>query len=114
MVVVRRVGVLSAFKVGLLVNAVLYLAFGTLFVVPFVLLGGLSLLDGRGSSQAFAAVSLAGSCFMYAAAVAFGAFAGGVMTAIIAALYNLIAGWVGGLEIELAEVGGSEVGKREG
>lgn len=114
MVVVRRVGVLSAFKVGVLVNAVLYLVFGVLFVVPFVLLGGLSLLDGRGSSQAFAAVSLAGGCFMYAALVVFGAFAGGVMTAIMAAIYNLISGWVGGLEIELAGGGGDEVRKREG
>ncbi len=51
---------------------------------------------------------------MYAAIVVLGAFAGGVITAIIAALYNLIAGWVGGLEIELAEIGESAVRKREG
>ena len=69
---------------------VLYLLFGLLFV-PFFLLMGAFAPEG---SAPF------GTMFAVAMPLMYGAF-GVVGGAIGAALYNLVAGWVGGIEVEL-------------
>ena len=72
---------------------VLYLLFGLLFV-PFFLLMGAFAPEG---SAPF------GTVFAVAMPVMYGVL-GLVGGAIGAALYNLVAGWVGGIEVELDQV----------
>ena len=69
---------------------VLYLLFGLLFV-PFFLLMGAFAPEGAGG---FSTMFAFGMPVMYAV---FGLVGG----AIGAALYNLVAGWVGGIEMEM-------------
>ena len=73
---------------------VLYLLFGLLFV-PFFLLMGAFAPEGTGGGT-FGTVFAVAMPLMYAA---FGVVGG----AIGATLYNLVAGWVGGIEVELDE-----------
>jgi hypothetical protein len=69
---------------------VLYLLFGLLFV-PFFLLFSMFAPEGEGGFGALFAIAMP---LMYAV---FGVIGG----AIGAALYNVVAGWVGGIEVEL-------------
>ena len=69
---------------------VLYLLFGLIFV-PFFLLMGMFGPDGFGG---FGTMFAIGMPVMYACM-------GVVGGAIGAALYNLVAGWVGGIEVEI-------------
>jgi hypothetical protein len=70
---------------------VLYLLFGLLFV-PFFLLIGMFSPEAEGTM--FSTVFAIGMPVMYGV---FGVVGG----AIGAALYNVVAGWVGGIEVEL-------------
>jgi hypothetical protein len=70
---------------------VLYLLFGLLFV-PFFLL--IDIFGPEGQGFPFGAMFAIAMPLMYAG---FGVIGG----AIGAALYNLVAGWVGGIEVEL-------------
>ena len=69
---------------------VLYLLFGLIFV-PFFLLAGAFGPDGFGGFGTMFAIAMP---LMYACM-------GVVGGAIGSALYNLVAGWVGGIEVEL-------------
>ena len=69
---------------------VLYLLFGLLFVPFFLLMGMFAPEGGAGF----------GTMFALAMPVMYSVF-GVIGGAIGAALYNLVAGWVGGIEIEL-------------
>ena len=71
---------------------VLYLLFGLLFV-PFFLLMGMFAPENEGGFM-FGTVFAVAMPVMYAI---FGVIGG----AIGAALYNLVAGWIGGIEVEL-------------
>lgn len=69
---------------------VLYLLFGLLFVPLFLLMGAF----GPEGSAPF------GTMFALAMPLLYGCF-GVIGGAIGAALYNVVAGWVGGIEVEL-------------
>jgi hypothetical protein len=69
---------------------VLYLLLGLIFVPFFLLIGMMAPEGSIGFGTAFAAMIP----FMYAAL-------GAVSGAVGAALYNLVAGWIGGIEVEL-------------
>lgn len=73
--------------------AVLYLLFGLLFV-PFFLLASVFSPEGTGGFGMMFAIAMP---VMYAVMGVIGG-------AIGAALYNLVAGWVGGIEVEIADV----------
>jgi hypothetical protein len=70
---------------------VLYLLFGLLFA-PLFLVMGMFAPDGQGG--------VFGTVFAIAMPIMYGIF-GVVGGAIGAGLYNLVAGWVGGIEVEL-------------
>ncbi len=91
--VLRSVSVGSAFKMGAILTALFYAVFGL-----FILMMGsmLSSLMPNGANLA------AGGLVGYIMMIIFGGIAGGVGGAIYAALYNLVAGWVGGIEVEVA------------
>lgn len=94
----RRVGVLSVAKIMGLVYGLMSLLF-----LPFFLLiwTGLAMSDAEGAAIGGGMVLLAGFTlpFVYAAA-------GFVAGALLAFFYNLIAGWVGGIELQLQPAGG--------
>ena len=69
---------------------VLYLLFGLIFV-PFFLMADMFAPEGAGGI---------GTIFALAMPIIYGFF-GVLGGAIGAALYNLVAGWVGGLEVEI-------------
>ena len=86
---------ISKFSIGQSAKflGVLYVLFGLLFVLFFLLMGAF----GPEGSAPF------GTMFAVAMPVMYGAM-GVIGGAIGAALYNLVAGWVGGIEVELDEV----------
>ena len=71
---------------------VLYLLFGLLFS-PFFFLMSMFTPDGEGGA-------MFGTLFAIAMPIMY-AFFGVIGGAIGAALYNLVAGWIGGIEVEL-------------
>lgn len=85
----KRIGPLSAGKISGIISAVLGVIVGLLLALFSGALGG-SFLGGNWFVQ------LIGLTLIYAIA----GFVGGV---IYAALYNLVAGWVGGVQIELED-----------
>lgn len=118
MVVLRRIGVGSAFKVGFVVNGLLALVFGLLaFLIQAAFLNlitSAASIDvyspGQSASaieamRAFSLIGLGTLCLFYAMAVVFGAVFGGLGFALIAFFYNLTARWVGGLELETISTG---------
>ena len=112
MVTIKHINVGSAFRVGLMVSAVVAALTGLLFIalqslfmnLIFTLLtldpttGSFSSSSG---SNAFATFSLVTMCIFYVMMVVFSAIFGGISAAISAFAYNLVSRWVGGLEIEL-------------
>jgi hypothetical protein len=94
MTVIKRIGPGSAFKVGLVVYALLGLVIGM-----FVSLGalvGVAIIPGApprtGLFGVFAILFLP---------ILYGIF-GGLFAAISALVYNFAAGWVGGLEMDIS------------
>ena len=91
---VKRIGPGSAFKVGMVVYAILGLIIG----IPFALI---SMLAG---SLAPAHSVFPGAGLGFLSIIFFPIFygiIGGVFGALTAFVYNLAAGWVGGLEVEI-------------
>jgi hypothetical protein len=100
MATLRRVGPGSAFKVGFAVYGVLGLILGVIFAL-ISLLGG-PLLGGvfppgaqPGVFRMFFGI---GAVIMFP--VCYGII-GGIGAVILALLYNLVAGWMGGLEVDI-------------
>lgn len=97
--IIRRVGVLSLAKI----SGVLYAVFGFIIGIFFSLAG---LITSSFASSMGRDSGMFGALFGVGAIILLPIFYGvlGFVTSAIAAwLYNLIAGWVGGLEIELED-----------
>lgn len=87
----NKIGVLSVAKINAVIGAILGLIWGILAAIigtTFAVLGGLGALAGLGLW----------SIIVFPIVYALIGFVGG---AIGAFLYNLVAGWVGGIEVEL-------------
>jgi hypothetical protein len=93
---IKRIGVSSAFRVGFAVSAMAFLVIG-FFVVLLPGLFGASLLFDNNFGGGFL-----GALVLYVVGViAYGLF-GGIGGALYAWVYNMAAGWMGGIEIELS------------
>ena len=77
------------------VVAVMYVVIIAIFIIPFAFL---ALAFGRGDSGAGGLVGVI--VFGLLAALLYGVF-GWIFTAIACAIYNLAAGWVGGIEVQV-------------
>jgi hypothetical protein len=95
MSVVKRISPGSAFKVSLVVYGLLGLIFGLIFSL-LALLG--AAIPGTGAAKAGSMVF--GVLAVIILPLLYGLF-GGILGALSAVIYNLAAGWVGGLSIEL-------------
>jgi hypothetical protein len=94
MAAVNRVGPGSAFKIGLVVYAILGLAVAIPFALLGMIAGPLMAKSGLpGAGLGFLGIVVFPICY---------GLIGGIFAAIGAFIYNLAAGWVGGLEVDLS------------
>ena len=101
MAIVRRVGPGSAFKIGLVLYGIIGLLLGIVMACVSMVAGS---LGGLGQS-AVPGARVLGLGMGLGAIIVFPLLygvIGGVFAAIGAAIYNLVAGWVGGLEIDIS------------
>ncbi len=109
MITIRRIGVTSAMKVGALLVAVQTALFGLLFFLlpSMVFTSVMTNLPQTGSggsfggSAAFGTIGLVSGLISYMILIAFGVIAGAIGGALTAFFYNLVAGWIGGLQVEV-------------
>jgi hypothetical protein len=110
MVIIKRIHVGSAAKVGAVVSMIASAIFGIfLFGLQALFWGALAsviTIDTSPSFQAsggnlLAAFSLVTLCIFYVMYVIFAGIVGGIGGLIWAFAYNLTVGWVGGLEVDL-------------
>jgi len=107
MAIVRRVAPGSAFKVGLVLYALFGLVLGICMAFVSMVagsIGGLGHSPVPGSGVSWDARSF-GLGMGLGAIIFFPliyGLVGGIFAAIGAAIYNLVAGWVGGLEVEIS------------
>jgi len=100
MATIKRIGPGSAFKVGLVVYAFLGLVIGV-FVALFSMLAGSLVPSGNG----IVAPAAFGMGFGLASIIIFPilyGIIGAVVASIVALLYNLAAGVVGGVEVDIS------------
>lgn len=93
---IRRFGVMKTATVV----AIMYMFIVAVFVVPIALIA-LLVAPSQGSAAGSSVVSIV--IFGVVAIFAYGLI-GWVFTAIAAAIYNLAAGWVGGIEVQVESV----------
>jgi len=101
MATVKRIAPGSAFKVGLVVYAFLGLIVGICMALFSMVAGSLGSLAGGGVPGA----RTLGFGFGLSAIIIFPilyGIVGGIGGVIAAAVYNLAAGWVGGLEVDIS------------
>lgn len=101
--VLKRVGVLSAGKVSGVLYGLLGLIFGVIFALFSLLGAGIAVTQTGDSAVMFGALFGVGAVIFMP--LFYGAM-GFIMGVIMAALYNLVAGWVGGVELYLERDGG--------
>ena len=100
MATVKRISPGSAFKVGLVVYAFLGLIVGVCMALVYMMIGSLgSAVGNMGSGARMFGFGL-GLGWIIIAPILYGLI-GGIGGAIGAAIYNLAAGWVGGLEVDI-------------
>ncbi|HVS86928.1 MAG TPA: DUF3566 domain-containing protein [Candidatus Acidoferrum sp.] len=102
MATVKRIGPGSAFKIGLVTYAILGLVLGIFMASISGIMGSLGRTLGQsavpGASFFGFGMGLGAIVFF---PICYGLF-GGVFAAIGALIYNLVAGWVGGLEVDIS------------
>ncbi len=96
---IRRFGIVKTATVA----AVMYMVIIGIFAVPLALLAAVagSRIPVGGGTIAFDAGGVIAVALL---AVVFYGILGWIVTAIACALYNLVAGWIGGIEVELETV----------
>ena len=101
---VRRIGVLSLAKIQAVVAAAIGLIIGVIYAVFMVLFGAVMATMGGGEGgTAAAAGGIVGGVFMVVLIPLFYGVLGFAFGALSAAVYNLAAGSIGGLEMELED-----------
>lgn len=101
---IRRITIGSAFKVGAVLSALLFLIFGFFILLLPGLFGASlmgSLMGDQGGMGAFG-MGAGASIILYLVGTVAYAILGGIGFAIEAFFYNIVAGIVGGIEIELS------------
>jgi len=96
MAMVRRIGPGSAFKVGLVVYGLMGFLFGILFALISMVGGAIAPQAETGMFKMFFGVGA-----IVILPIFYGII-GGIFGALGAVIYNLAAGWVGGLEVDIS------------
>lgn len=113
MVTLRRIEVAAAFRVGVVLSGLMALVFGLLgiglqmlFINSVLSVSTITLSGGMvnpNDLDILGGMSVAFLCCAYLVGVIMSALFGGVFFAVVAALYNLTANWVGGLQFHLED-----------
>jgi len=98
MATLKRIGPGSAFKIGLVTYAFLGLILGIIMALFSMVAGSLSSMAGGQGMRAFGFGMGLGAIIIFP--IMYGII-GGIASAIGAVIYNLVAGWVGGLEVDI-------------
>ncbi len=104
MAVLRRIGPGSALKVGAVLHAIIGLIVG-LFASILALVGSPLVNSATRCPLLGAHCPLLGRGVGVAAIIIFPivyAIVGGIVSALSALIYNLVAGWVGGIEVDIS------------
>ena len=102
---VKRVGVFSYAKIMAVTMAAFGLIFGVIYGLIFMVVGGAMLAGGgSGSTGAGASSVVIGLVMMVAIPIFYGVL-GFVAGALGGVIYNVASGFVGGIEVELENVG---------
>ena len=96
MATVKRIGPGSAFKIGAAVYGFMGLLFGIIFGLISMLGGALMPASEAGVFRMFFGVGA-----VVVLPIVYGIL-GGVFGALGAVIYNLVAGWLGGLEVDIS------------
>lgn len=99
MSIVKRVEPLSAMRVAGILYAALGLVVGAMFSLIFVTMGSFPMKDGQ-AALPFPFRILFGGLAVVVLPVLYGVM-GALMAGLGAAFYNLVAKWVGGIEVEV-------------
>ena len=101
MATVKHIGPGSAFKIGLVLYAFIGLLAGIIMAGVSMMMGSLGSMAGAGAAnaKAFGFGFGLGSIIIFP--IMYGII-GGIGGAISAAIYNVVAGWVGGLEVDIS------------
>src|SRR5690242_16349784 len=103
---IRRMGVFSVAKMYAVICATIGLIIGVIYGVIIIIFGAAILAGGGSNTGAAGAGSIIGGIIaMIAIPVFYGVF-GFIFGAIGALVYNIASGFVGGVELELENVGG--------
>ncbi|MGH2476321.1 MAG: hypothetical protein ACRDIL_13755 [Candidatus Limnocylindrales bacterium] len=96
---IRRFGIIKTATVA----AVMYMVIIAIFAIPFALIVAVagSRVPVGGTTIGFDAGGVIAIALL---AIVFYGILGWIVTAIACALYNLVAGWIGGVEVELETV----------
>ena len=102
-VTIRRFDVIRAANIAALLYAVIVAVFGLLFFLPFSLLAGMvgSRMGDSGVGIGLFGAGIAGALIFTLIGIVFYGIAGWIMTAIMVALYNFIAGRIGGIQADV-------------
>ena len=104
---IRRFDIVRTANIVAVIYLLIALVFGLFIFLPFALIGGIaSSQAGSGAGVALGA-GLVGGLIFYVIIVAFYAIAGWIFGAIVAALYNIVAGRIGGLQLDVSREGPS-------
>ncbi|MBK9092483.1 MAG: hypothetical protein WBV59_20005 [Anaerolineae bacterium] len=100
---IRHIAAGSVFKVAFVVSCLLFGFFGCLFVLLPGLFGSslLGSLAGDRDGLGILGGGMIATVVLYVLLVVVGAFVQGIVTVIAALIYNVAAGWVGGVSVEL-------------
>jgi hypothetical protein len=102
-VTIRRFDVVRTATVAAALYALIAIVFGLLFFLPFGLLAGVAGMrtDSGAGGAGLVGVGIVGTLVFVLFGVVFYGVVGWVMTAIMCALYNFVAGRVGGIRVEV-------------
>ncbi len=112
---IKTIGIFPAFKIGAVFSAITFLVgFVPLALLQSVFLSaamfaGSSTTTAQQSSPQidpglFAGLGVAGLCIGVGLGAVFYGLAGGVSAVIGAFVYNLISGWIGGIEVDMERI----------
>ena len=102
---VKRVGVLSLAKMYAVTMAAFGLIFGVIYGLIFMVIGGAIMAGGGRDGTGAGAGSFAVGLIMMVAIPIFYGILGFIMGALGGVVYNVASGFVGGVELELENVG---------
>jgi hypothetical protein len=102
-VTIKKIGIGSAFRVGAVVSAILWLILGLFFLLfqSWFLTAAMSSPEFGGQAGQFQGLGVMTLFFSYLCGIPLYAVIGGLVGALYAFVYNLTAGWVGGVQVQI-------------